>query len=43
MPTQEQYNTSIQTLRDIDCKIAVLDYDGIYIHSAEEKEDGEGA
>lgn len=27
MPTQEQYNTSTQTLRDIDCKIAVLDYD----------------
>ena len=27
MPTQEQYNTSTQTLRDIDCKVAVLDYD----------------
>ena len=26
MPTQLQYNTTLQTLRDIDCKLFVLDY-----------------
>ena len=27
MPTQSQYDVTLQTIRDIDCKIAVLDYD----------------
>lgn len=27
MPTQGQYDVTLQTIRDIDCKIAVLDYD----------------
>ena len=27
MPTQSQYNVTLQTVRDIDCKIAVLDFD----------------
>ena len=27
MPTQLQFNTSLQTIRDIDCKLFVLDYD----------------
>ena len=26
MPTQLQYNTTLQTLRDIDCRLFVLDY-----------------
>ena len=27
MPTQKQYNVTLQLIRQIDCKIAVLDYD----------------
>ena len=27
MPTQAQFDTSLQSIREIDCKIAVLDYD----------------
>ena len=27
MPTQNQYDVTLQTIRDIDCKIAVLDFD----------------
>ena len=34
MPTQEQYNISTQTLRDIDCKVAVLDSTGKFLEKA---------
>ena len=27
MPTQKQYDVTLQPIRQIDCKIAVLDYD----------------
>ena len=27
MPTQKQYDVTLQKIRDIDCKIAVLDFD----------------
>lgn len=31
MPTQSQYNVTLQRVREIDCKIAVLDYDYMLI------------
>ena len=31
MPTQAQFDTSLQSVRDIDCKIVVLDYDYVVL------------